>query len=267
MTIIAIGSLADNIAAKYQSAYHDTTYALAAGVYKYGILHSAAANKIFLELNDTLDFDIPKDMVSVTYGPVMILANLKLQPERDMVCKLATHLHEHDIPFNVIAFLPFDFEGKSRKADAKLALQNISLYARLTVAYDHQILKEKKGSQLIGETLDFMEMSAFYAMRTIQLYVDQYPTSNRGTLGKTGFAISNTMIGALSEALNDPFFESTLIEKDSKTLVVHIISSKAVEYSDTEILTYLSPYTSKTHISRSIEPSLQSEFAVSILSL
>lgn len=266
MTIIAIGSLADNIAAKYLSAYPDTTYALAAGVYKYGILHSASANKIFLELNDTVDFDIPKDIVSVSNSTVIILANLKLQPERDMAFKLATHLHEHDIPFNVIAFLPFDFEGKSRKADAKLALQNISQYARLTVAYDHQILKEKKGSQLIGEALDFMEMSAFYAMRTIQLYNDQYPSPNRGTLSNTRFAIAFTMMGALNEALKDPFFESIAIAKDAKTLVVHIISSKAVEYSDTEILTYLSPYTSKTHIIRSMEPSLQSEFALFILS-
>ena len=266
MTIIAIGSPADNITAKYLSVFPDTTYVLAAGVYKYGILHSAAANKILLELNDTLDFDIPKDMVSVTHDPVMILANLKLQPERDMALKLATHLYEHDIPFNVIAFLPFDFEGKSRKANAKLALQYMSQYARLIVPYDYQILKEKKGTQLLGETLDFMEMSAFYAMRTIHLYVDQYPTSNRGTLSKTGFAISNTKMGALSEALNDPFFESTLIEKDSKSLVVHVISSKAVEYSDTEILTNLSPYTSKTHIIRSIEPSLQFEFAVCVFS-
>lgn len=103
-------------------------------------------------------------------------------------------------------------------------------------------------------------------MRTIQLYFDQYQSINRGTLSKTGFAISNTMMGALSEALNDPFFESTLIEKDSKTLVVHIFSSKAVEYSDTEILTYLSPYTSKIQIIRSIEPSLQLKFAISVLS-
>lgn len=266
MTIITIGSPSFNIATKYQSAFPNTTYALAAGIDTYSVINSSALNKIVLELNDTLDIDIPKDIVSVIHGPVMILANLKLDPEKDMALKLVTHLFELDISFNIIAFLPFDFEGKSRKANAKLALQNISQYARLTVPYDHQILKEKKGSQLIGETLDFMEMSAFYAMRTLELYMDQYPSPNIGTLGKTGFAISNTMMGALSEALKDPFFESALIEKDSKTLVVHIFSSKAVEYSDTDILTYLSPYTSKTHIIRSIESSLQSEFAVCVFS-
>lgn len=226
MTIISIGSPSDNIAAKYQSTYPDTTYALAVGVNKYSILHSAAANKIMLELNDSLDFDIPKDIVNVSNGPVMILSNLKLDPERDLAFKLATYLVELDIPFNVVAFLPFDFEGKSRKANAKLALQNMSQYARLTVPYDHRILKEKKGTQLIGETLDHMEMSAFYAMRTIQLHVDQYPSPTICTLSKTGFAIFNTMMGALNEALNDPFFESTQIEKDSKTLVVHIFFIK-----------------------------------------
>ncbi|MBK7636758.1 MAG: hypothetical protein IPJ13_22685 [Saprospiraceae bacterium] len=235
-------------------------------MYKYAILHSAAANKILLELNDPLDFDIPKQITDDTNGPVMILANLKLDPERDLALKLATYLFELDISFNVVAFLPFDFEGKSRKANAKLALQNMSQYARLTVPYDHQILKEKKGTQLIGETLDHMEMSAFYAMRTIQLYVDQYPSPTICTLSKTGFAFAVTMIGALNEALNDPFFESTLIEKDLKTLVVHIISSKDVEYSNTEILAYLSYFSEKIQIIRSIEPSLKSEFAVCVFS-
>lgn len=140
-------------------------------MYKYAILHSAAANKIFLELNDTLDFDIPKDIVNISNGPVMILANLKLQPERDMAFKLATHLFELKIPFDAIVFLPFDFEGKSRKADAKFALQYISQYASATVSFDHQILKDKMGTELIGKTLDFMEMTAFlcYAHDTIIL--------------------------------------------------------------------------------------------------
>ena len=266
MTIIAIGSPSFNIAAKYLSAFPDTTYALVIGVDKYSVINSSALFKIFLEINAKQDIEIPKQITGAIQDSVMILANLKLDPERDLALKLAKHLFGLNISFNIIAFLPFDFEGKSRKADAKLALQNMSQYAKFIVPYDHQILKEKKGRQLLGETLDFMEMSAFFAMRTLQLYFDQYPSPNRGALSNTGFAFSNTMMGAISDAFKDPFFESKQIEKDAQTLVVHIISSKAVEYSDTEILTYLSPYTSKIHIARSIEPFLQSEFAVSILS-
>lgn len=266
MTIIAIGSPAFNIASKYLSAFPDTTYALAIGIDKYSVINSSALIKIFLEINAKQDIDIPKQVTVAIQDSVIILANLKLDPDREFAFKLAKYLFELNFSFNVIAFLPFDFEGKSRKTDAKLTLQKMSQYARLTVPYDHQILKEKKGTQLFGETLDFMEMSAFYSMRTIQLYFDQYQSTNRGTLSKTGFAFSNTMMGAISDAFKDPFFESKQIEKDAQTLVVHIISSKAVEYSDTEILTYLSPYTSKIHIARSIEPFLQSEFAVSILS-